>query len=138
MHGQKKRRKRLLKGMIETCDPKLCWELLSEPQCSTEHGYQGLWISVKAEDEAHRELILAYPYPKTKTGGPRPLPQRPRFSVTTIESDIQNARKAGWNPLSRGRTFVHFIPEVSRPTRASNSVSARPRRRLREKRESAN
>jgi hypothetical protein len=113
MHGQKKRRKRLIKGVIDFEGLNLCWELLSEPQCSTEHGYQGLWISVRMEGERHRELILAYPYPKSKAGKPLSLPQRPRFTEKTIESDIRKAKAAGWNPASRGKTFVHYLPEIS-------------------------
>src|SRR5208337_4983263 len=113
MHGQKKRRKRLLKGVIEMEGLNLCWELRSEPQWSTEHGYQGLWISVRTEDENHRELILAYPYPKSKLGKPLHLPQRPRFSEKTIESDARKAMGAGWDPVSRGKTFIHFVSEIS-------------------------
>lgn len=55
----------------------LCWRLTSEPLWSNEHGYKGLCISVQAEDESQRELLIEYPYPKTKFGSPLPLPQRP-------------------------------------------------------------
>jgi hypothetical protein len=113
MHGQKKRRKRLLKGLIEMDGMSLRWELLSEPQWCTEHGYQGLQILVRTADERHRELILAYPYPTTKFGSPLPLPQRPRFSEKAVASGIQKVMAAGWNPLSRGKTVVHFLPEIS-------------------------
>jgi hypothetical protein len=113
MHGQKKRRKRLLKGVMDVEGANLCWELLSEPQWSTEHGYQGLWISVRSEDQSHRQLILAYPYPKSRLGKPLPLPQRPRFSDKTIASGIRKAMKAGWDPVSRGKAFVHYLADVS-------------------------
>jgi hypothetical protein len=114
MHGQKKRRKRLLKGAIKIEELDLCWELLSEPQSSTEHGYQGLCISVRTEDKHHRELVLAFPFPRTKFGSPLPHPQRPRFSEKAIVAGTQKAMKAGWNPTSRGKTFVHYLAEVSK------------------------
>jgi len=113
MHGQKKRRKRLLKGTIKIAELNLCWELLSEPLWSTEHGYQGLCISVQTEDKRHRELILAFPFPRTKLGSPLSFPLRPQFSEKTIIAGTQKAMKAGWNPTSRGKTFVHYLAEVS-------------------------
>jgi hypothetical protein len=113
MHGQKKRRKRHLSGIIEMEGMNLSWELVSEPQRSREHGYQGMQFSVRTEDQSHRELILAYPFPKTSLGKPLPFPQRPKFSEKTIESGIRKALAAGWNPVSRGKVFVHYLPEMS-------------------------
>src|ERR1700730_6010437 len=113
MHGQKKRRKRTLEGLITLEGTNLCWQLVSEPQSSTEHGYQGLCISVRTEDKRHRELVLAFPFPRTKFGSPLPHPQRPRFSEKTIIAGTQKAMKAGWNPMSRGKTVVHYLAEVS-------------------------
>jgi hypothetical protein len=107
MHGQKKRRKRTLDGSISMNGNSLSWSLLSEPQWSTEHGYIGLRIAVRTEDEAHRQLILEYPYPKTAGGSALPLPQRPSISVKTIEADVRDAIAAGWDPNSRGKALVH-------------------------------
>ena len=107
MHGQKKRRKRSLKGLIEVNGVRFSWELLSEPQRTSEHGYRGLCISVRAEDGAHRELILEYPMPNKRTGnGSIQLPQRPKFSERTIGYGVRQALDAGWEPESRGKAFV--------------------------------
>ena len=93
----------------------LSWNLLSEPLWSTEHGYVGLRIGVRTEGEAHRELILEYPYPKTKGGSALPLPQRPSISAKMIEADIRHAMAAGWEPHSRGKAFVHLVTALPFP-----------------------
>ena len=113
MHGQKKRRQRTIEGSIDVDGTIMCWRLLSEPQWSTEHKYKGLCITVQVEDESHRELILEYPYPTNKHGSPLPLPQRPNFSAKTVEADVRKAIASGWNPISRGKTFVYHIPAIS-------------------------
>jgi hypothetical protein len=106
MHGQKKRRKRTIEGLITVEGTNLFWQLVSEPQWSTEHGYQGLCISVRTEDKRHRELVLQYPYPRSKSGRYLPLPQRPKFSERSIETEVRRAIGAGWEPTSRGQAFV--------------------------------
>jgi hypothetical protein len=107
MHGQKKRRKRFREGLITVEGVSLFWRLISEPQWTTEDGYRGLRISVRAADGHHRELILEYPFPKkfNSIGIPK-LPQRPKFSEKTVEADVRQAIAAGWDPVSRGRTLV--------------------------------
>jgi len=113
MHGQKKRRKRTAEGLIEFEGTRLKWELLSEPQKTTEHGYKGLCISVQAEDGRHRELILEYPFPKgANWTGMAFLPQRPKFSEKMIEADVRKAVRAGWEPMSRGKTYMFLVPDV--------------------------
>jgi hypothetical protein len=109
MHGQKKRRKRLVEGVIVLGNINLNWQLLSEPQLSTEHGYKGLCISVRAEAGSSRELVLVYPYPIDRLGSPLPLPQRPKLSVRTIEADVQQAITEGWDPASRGKTLIFNV-----------------------------
>jgi hypothetical protein len=110
MHGQKKRRKRSLEGQIVVDDLKLKWSLLSEPQKTTEHGYIGLRISVRSEDDEHRELIMEYPFPGRRTGNGSPqIPQRPYFSVKTVEADVRRAIASGWNPFSRGKAVVYQL-----------------------------
>lgn len=109
MHGQKKRRKRTIEGSIDLDGTLLHWRLLSEPLWSTEHGFKGLCIAVQAEDGSHRELILEYPYPANKFGT---LPSRPRFSAKTVEADVRQAAVSGWDPISRGKTFVYRVPKV--------------------------
>jgi hypothetical protein len=110
MHGQKKRRKRSLDGLIEVNGVRLSWQLLTEPLWASEHGYKGLCISVRAEDGAHRELILEYPMPNKRTGnGLLQLPQRPNFSERTIDYGIRQALAAGWEPESRGKAFMYKV-----------------------------
>jgi len=114
MHGQKKRRKRTIDGFLKIDGFSLCWRLISEPQWTSEDGYRGLRISVRTEDASHRELIIEYPFPSKTCGiGIPQLPQRPRFSVKTIEADIRGAITAGWDPLSRGKTFVLDLTKIA-------------------------
>src|SRR5260370_31576056 len=104
MHGQKKRRKRSLEGLITVDGIALSWQLLSEPQWTTQHGAKGLCVSVRTEDGRHRELVLEYPMPKKLTGnGSLQIPQRPKISVKTIEADVRQALAAGLDPASRGK-----------------------------------
>jgi len=110
MHGQKKRRKRTMEGLIAVDGNSLKWRLVSEPQWTSEDGYIGLRIAVQTEDSHHRELILEYPFPKKVTGVGLPqLPQRPKFSVKTIEATVRRAIVAGWDPISRGKRFVFQV-----------------------------
>jgi hypothetical protein len=110
MQGQKKRRKRTMEGLIAVDGNNLKWWLVSEPQWTTEDGYLGLRIAVQTEDARHRELIFEYPFPKKFTGvGIPQLPQRPKFSVKTIEASVRQAIAAGWAPTSRGKPFVFHV-----------------------------
>jgi len=110
MHGQKKRRKRSLDGTIAVDGARLTWKLLSEPQWTTEDGYRGLRISVRSQEGNHRELILEFSFPKkTNRIGIPQLPQRPKFTEQTVEVGVRQAIAAGWEPLSRGKVFVHEI-----------------------------
>jgi hypothetical protein len=113
MHGQKKRRKRSLEGVVTIEDVALTWQLVSEPQWTTEDGYRGARFSVQAEDGRHRELLLEYPMPEKKTGnGSLQLPQRPAISEKRIAEDIRLAISSGWDPGSRGKQYVFRVPEV--------------------------
>jgi hypothetical protein len=100
MHGQKKRRKRSLIGATEIEGHKLAWELISEPQ-HTSDGYKGLTVSVRAGDATTRELLIEFPYDRTVF-----LPQRPTLTPTIVEGEIRAALAQGWNPDSRGRAYV--------------------------------
>jgi hypothetical protein len=114
MHGQKKRRKRTLKGEIVIDGPLLLWTLTSEPQWSNSgDGYKGMRISVQVADEARRELIIEYPYPTDSCGRNLPVPQRPPVHSTLIEASIRQAIGAGWDPNSRGKAFVYHPPKNS-------------------------
>lgn len=109
MHGQKKRRKRTIEGETAIDGLPLTWELISEPQWSNSgDGYKGLCISVRASEEARRELIIEYPYPTNKRGLPLPVPQRPQVSPKLVEASIHAAIEAGWDPHSRGKAFIFY------------------------------
>ena len=106
VHGQKKRRKRTLEGSFALGETILDWRLTSEPLWSASHGYKGACISVQAQGEVGRELILLYPYPRDAYGSPMPLPQRPQISEKTIQEGVQLALEDGWDPHSRGKAIV--------------------------------
>ena len=109
MHGQKKRRKRTIGGLVVVDDHRLQWFLLSEPQKAPRvRSHRSLRITVRSEGERHRELILEYPFPDKHTGnGAFQIQQRPKFSVKTVESDVRRAIASGWDPLSRGKALVY-------------------------------
>jgi hypothetical protein len=112
--GLKKRRKRTINGTADIADANLLWELISEPQWSNSgDGYKGLCISVRVADEARRELIIEYPFPKGKDGRHLPMPQRPTVTQTQVEKSIRAAVEAGWDPSSRGKAFVYYPQDGS-------------------------
>ncbi len=96
----------------------LCWELRSEPQWSTEDGYEGLSLTVQRVDGAFRELILQYPSPRKRKRvidgraflTPSGFPVRPKISPKKVQADIRQAIAGGWNPASRGKAFVFHVP----------------------------
>ena len=109
-----KRKKRTIEGAVTIDDVELCWNLTSEPQWSNSgDGYKGLCISVVVAGEARRELIIEYPYPKGRDGRPLPVPQRPTVTAKLVEQAIWEALKAGWDPSSRGKAFVHYPADGS-------------------------
>ena len=109
-----KRKKRTIHGAVTIDDVALRWELTSEPQWSNSgDGYKGLCISVEVADEARRELIIEYPYPKGRDGRPLPVPQRPTVTPKLVEQAIGDALNAGWDPSSRGKAFVYCPAEGS-------------------------
>lgn len=111
--GLKKRRKRTINGEAVIDGMSLVWELVSEPQWSNSgDGYKGLCISVHVANEARRELIIEYPFPKGANGRPLPVPQRPTVTPKLVEASISEALQSGWDPSSRGKAFVFYPPEV--------------------------
>jgi len=98
-----KKRKRELGGSLTVDGWPLGWRLRSEQQWSPDGNHVGLRISVERVDEAHRELVLEYPFRDMgKTGRPEIAPER-------IEADIRSAMAAGWKPKSRGRPFIFVL-----------------------------
>ena len=112
--GLKKRRKRTIEGAASIDDVSVLWELISEPQWSNSgDGYKGLCISVRVADEARRELVIEYPYPRGSDGRPLPVPQRPDVTPKSVEASIRQAIDAGWDPTSRGKAFVFYPSDGS-------------------------
>jgi hypothetical protein len=97
MHGQKKRRKRSISGEFEIDGLHLVWELVSEPQWTTD-GPKGLCVLVRLAEGAHRELTIEYPCDRATF-----FPQRPKLSAAIVETETRSAMAQGWNPESRGR-----------------------------------
>jgi hypothetical protein len=96
-----KRKKRELGGRLEVAGYPLRWSLKSEQIWSPGGDHVGLRLSVEREDEAHRELVLEYPF---QEGG---RIERPDIDLHGLAGDVGRAMEAGWNPKSRGRPF-HF------------------------------
>ena len=112
--GLLKRRKRTIAGTASIDGIALVWELISEPQWSNSgDGYKGLCISARVVGEARRELIIEYPYPTGANGRPLPVPQRPNVTPKLVETSIQQAIEAGWDPSSRGKAFVFYAESGS-------------------------
>src|SRR5215471_19157727 len=76
---------------------------------------RGMRVSVRAEDEHHRELTLEYPFPNKRTGnGAAQLAQRLHLNFREMEAHVCRAIAEGWNPESRGKTFVFHVPKLTR------------------------
>ena len=101
MHGQKKRRKRSMTGTFEIDGLTLVWELMSEPQWTTE-GAKGLCVCVRLSQGSNRELNIEFPYDKTAY-----VPQRPKLSNAIVETEARLAMTDGWNPESRGKAYSY-------------------------------
>ena len=97
-----KRKKREIGGTLEVDGWPLRWTLKSEQIWQPNGEHVGLRLSVERQDEAHRELVLEYPFQE----GARI--ERPDIDRDRLGRDIRRAMEAGWNPKSRGRPF-HFV-----------------------------
>jgi hypothetical protein len=97
-----KRRKRDLSGALMVDGYPLRWSLKSEQIWDPSGDHTGLRLSVERSDEAHRELILEYPFVEMPGG----KTARPDIKADRLEDDIRRAIDAGWNPKSRGRPFI--------------------------------
>jgi hypothetical protein len=114
MHGQTKRRKRTIEGLLAVDGNKLVWSLMSEPQWTTDDGYIGLRISVQKEDACPRELICNTRFlRRSQELDHRNFRQRPKFSAKTVEASVRQAIAAGWDPTSRGKPIVFQVPTVT-------------------------
>jgi hypothetical protein len=100
-----KRRKRDLSGSLVLDGYPLSWTLKSEQIWDPSGDHTGLRFSVVRTDEAHRELILEYPFQEMPGG----KTERPGVTTERLENDIRRAMEAGWKPKSRGRPFVFAV-----------------------------
>ena len=97
-----KRRKREISGKLEVGGYPLRWSLKSEQIWDPKGEHVGLRLSVERADEAHRELILEYPFQELPGG----RTARPDINVHRLADDVRAAMDAGWKPKSRGRPFT--------------------------------
>ena len=109
MHGQKKRRKRSMEGSIAVDGVGLYWRLIAisgrRNMDIKGYAFPFVWKTASIEN------FLEYPFPKSSKGAPK-LPQRPKFSVKTIEADVRQAMGAGWSRFS-GKDFILQLPGIS-------------------------
>ena len=100
-----KRRRRDLGGSLVVENYPLRWTLRSEQIWNASGDHIGLRLSVEREDEAHRELILEYPF-REMPGG---KVERPDVNHEALAHDIRRAMNVGWNPKARGRPFTFQV-----------------------------
>jgi hypothetical protein len=100
-----KRPKRDLGGEILIDGLTFGWSVHREPQWCTADGWKGLSICVQLANGKGRQLLLEYPI-KMSPNGMAKLPQRPKVSTKSLETDIRRALGHGWQPLSRGKAFA--------------------------------
>jgi hypothetical protein len=100
-----KRRRRELEGILEVGGYPLRWSLRSEQIWDAHGEHLGLRLSVERADEAHRELILEYPF-REMPGGKT---ERPDVDREGLPDAIRRAMDAGWKPKSRGRPFTFLV-----------------------------
>lgn len=89
-------------GEFEIDGLALVWELVSEPQGTTD-GPKGLCVSVRLAEGGRRELTIEFPFDRSAY-----FPQRPRLTAAIVQAETRAAIAEGWNPESRGRG-VYFL-----------------------------
>ena len=100
-----KRRKRELEGTLEVEGYPLRWTLRSEQIWDAHGDHLGLRLSVERTDEAHRDLILEFPF-REMPGGKT---ERPDVDRESLADAVRRAIDAGWKPKSRGRPFTFQV-----------------------------
>jgi hypothetical protein len=100
-----KRRKRELEGTLEVEGFPLRWTLRSEQIWDAHGDHLGLRLSVERADEAHRELILEFPFQEMPGG----KTERPDVDRDGLADAVRRAMDAGWKPKSRGRPFTFQV-----------------------------
>jgi hypothetical protein len=101
------RAKRSIESSVTVDGVLLIWRLHREQQWSTDDGWRGMAIHVRAAEGARRELHLEYPPVGTQKGGyTRVEPGRPGIIKAKVEAHIREAIADGWDPNSRGKPYV--------------------------------
>jgi hypothetical protein len=93
-------------GTVEVDGEKYDWEILTEPQLSSDEGWKGMTVSLRQQDMA-REAILEFPTPERLLRG---LPKgRLQINATIAARGVRSALAAGWEPCSRGKPTVFMV-----------------------------
>ncbi len=87
------------------------WRVHRQPQWCTADGWKGLAIHVELARNSQRDLILEFPFKITNRRS-TPHRQRPSVSDKQIANAISAAIASGWEPESRGKTFMFEVDEV--------------------------
>jgi hypothetical protein len=107
------RSKRSIENAITLDGHKLVWWLHREQQLTTEDGWKGLAIHVRAADRVRRELHLEYPVLMTPKIGVIGT-DRVVINIRPMKvlEHIRCAMADGWDPESRGGQFVYELDEL--------------------------
>ena len=93
-------------GTVEIDGSKYDWELLSEPQLSSDDGWRGMTVSLRQQGMP-REAVLEFPTPKRLMRG---LPKgRSHINDAIAASGVRAALSAGWDPASRGKAMIFTV-----------------------------
>lgn len=93
-------------GTVDIDGVKYDWELLTEPQLSSDDGWKGMTISLRQQDMT-REAVLEFPTPKRLMRG---LPKgRLQINDTIAARGVRSALAAGWDPASRGKPTTFMV-----------------------------
>ncbi len=87
------------------------WELRREPQWCTADGWQGMLVSVRAQEADGREVLLQLPMPRKVAQLARGNRHRPQVHRTELEAAVKLALSGGWDPYTRGRPFHFDVPQ---------------------------
>ena len=93
-------------GTVEVDGDKYDWELLTEPQLSSDDGWKGMTVLLRQHDMS-REAVLEFPTPKRLMRG---LPKgRLHINDTIAARGVRSALAAGWEPGSRGKPTIFMV-----------------------------
>jgi hypothetical protein len=84
------------------------WRVDRNPQWCTADGWRGLLLYVEASGSRGRSLHIELPF-EIRDHGSTPHRQRPKVSAQALSRYIREALEAGWDPSSRGKTFLYVV-----------------------------